>query len=337
VLRIVDLAVGAATANHVALQRAIGAGMPEALRKLLEDSRPSVVVLGRPFFGDFVRVARESGACVIVDADESLAAVSRSVLRSRARLGARARALADLLSAGRMERRDFPKADEVWAGSEDEAAILKAASAPAPVRVVPNIAPPGLSYVEPGPVRQVAFVGSYSHPPNEEAAIELATTIMPAVRAAGGPSELVLIGRGPTPRLRRIASGDPEIRIAADVADVGVPLREAGVLVMPVRSGGGSRIKALEAAALGVPIVSTAFGVSGSDLRADEDVLVADSPAEFAAAIRRLRNDANLRTRLSRSASASVNAHHSVDVLAMTVATAIEGCLLLKPSNKDDD
>ena len=325
-LRLLDLSIGILGANHVALQRATAAGMPGALASLASELKPSVIVLGRPFFGAFVDVARKSRACVIVDADESIAGVSRSVVRSRARVGARTRALLDLLSAGRMEARDFPKADEVWAGSPDEARALEPAAGAAHVRMVPNVAPGDVAYAEPGPVQRVAFVGSFSHPPNEEAAVELATAIMPAVRAAGGPEELVLIGRGPTPRLGRLARADRGVRIAADVPDVSAPLREAGVLVMPVRSGGGSRIKALEAAALGVPIVATRFGLSGSSLRPDVDVLVADTPKEFASAIVRLQRDADLRRALTRSAAKTVAAHHSLDALAATVAAAVRNC-----------
>jgi glycosyltransferase involved in cell wall biosynthesis len=236
-----------------------------------------------------------------------------------------------------MERRDFPMADEIWAGSSEEAKTLERVSTPTPVRVVPNIAPTGHAYADPGPVRQIAFVGSYSHPPNEEAAIELATKIMPAVRAAGGPSELILIGRGPTERLRRIASAHPGVRIAADVADVSVPLREAGVLVMPVRSGGGSRIKALEAAALGVPIVSSAFGISGSSLRPGVDALVAETPTEFAQAVRRLRDEPDLRRALTAAASSSVAASHSPAALAAAIGAAVDRCRWPLLANTDAD
>jgi glycosyltransferase involved in cell wall biosynthesis len=326
-LRLVDLGIGILRANHVALQRAQAAGLPAALATMLLELQPSVVVLGRPFFGEFVRVARRSGACVIVDADESLAAVSRSVLRSRATLAKRLRALLDLLSVGRMERRDFRIADEVWAGSAAERAALQRASSPALVRVVPNIAP---RLVEedsiPGPVRQIAFVGSFSHPPNEEAAIELATRIMPAVRAAGGPRELVLIGRDPTSRLGRLAAGDPDLTIAANVPDVSLPLRSAGVLVMPMRSGGGSKIKALEAAALGVPVISTRFGLSGVALQGEKDVLVAETPSEFATAVNRLRDEPGLAARLAASARARIASDHSPAALVAAVSEAVARC-----------
>jgi glycosyltransferase involved in cell wall biosynthesis len=226
-----------------------------------------------------------------------------------------------------MERRDFAKADEVWAGSESERGPLAWVSAPTPVRVVPNIAPAGTAPTgASGPIRQIAFVGSYNHPPNEEAAIELLTSIMPAIRAAGGPAELVLIGRDPTRRMRRLAARDPLVTIAANVADTGVPLFAAGLLVMPIRSGGGSRIKALEAAALGVPVVSTSFGIAGLELRAGTDVLTAETPREFAEAVRSLQRDPQLRHALVANARRSVEAHHSVAALAGAVEASIGGC-----------
>jgi glycosyltransferase involved in cell wall biosynthesis len=328
VIRIADLSLGILRGNHVALERATAAGLTGALEAVLADLRPSVVVLGRPFFGSFIAVARRSGACVIVDADESLDRVSRSVLRSQAPVAARTRALLDLLAVGRMERRDFPTADEVWAGSETERQALSRVAAPAEVRVVPNVAPRASAHVanDPGPIRQVAFVGSYSHPPNEEAALELVTSIMPAIRAAGGPVELVLIGRDPTSRMSRVAAGDAAVTIAANVVDVGLPLASAGVLVMPIRSGGGSRIKALEAVAVGVPVVSTSFGIAGLELRPGIDVLVAETARDFADAVSRLRAEPALRASLVASARESVAAHHSPAAVQAAVVAAVAAC-----------
>jgi polysaccharide biosynthesis protein PslH len=326
-VRLLDLGLGILGGNHVALQRAEASGLPAALKTVIRDLRPSLVVLGRPFFGTFVQAAREAGACVIVDADESLDSVSRSVLGSRASIGKRARALVDLASVGRMERRDFPQADEVWAGSEAERGTLQAAAAPTFVRVVPNIAPRAASTLSTPPkLSQIAFLGSFSHPPNEEAAIELATRIMPAIRAVGGPQELVLIGRDPSRHVIRVASRDPAITLAGNVPDVSVPLRAAGVLVMPMRSGGGSKIKALEAAALGVPVISTAFGLQGVRLQPENDVLVAETPADFARAVLRLRDDVGLAERLVANARERLATHHSPEALIASISSAVAAC-----------
>jgi len=324
---VVDLLVGMVRGRHVVLQRAAAAGLPAAFRDVLADVRPSIVVLGQPFFGPFIDHARAAGALVIVEADESLDRVNRSVLASSASLSQRARALADLVAVRAMERRDLRRADQIWAGSEIESAALTAHSAGAPVIVVPTIASvPSEEPPPPGPLNAVGFVGWFAHPPNQAAALELIGSIMPAIRAAGGPRRLMLIGRDPTARMRRAAAGDPDIEITGAVDDPAISLRAAGVLVMPVRAGGGTRVKALNAIAAGVPIVSTAFGVEGFNLRPGTDVLIAESPPEFANAVRHLENE-TLRTELASNAREAIARTHSLPALRAAIADALSQLL----------
>jgi glycosyltransferase involved in cell wall biosynthesis len=167
------------------------------------------------------------------------------------------------------------------------------------------------------------LVGSLRHPPNEEAALELIQSIMPAIRATGGPDELVVIGREPSARLQRVAAVTGHVTLTGEVADTDVLLREAGVLVAPIRSGGGTRLKVLDAAAAGVPIVTTAFGVEGLRLRPDDDVLIAETPDSFAEAVRRLRDDPVLALRLVTNARRSVAQHHSIEALKGAVSAAL--------------
>jgi hypothetical protein len=204
--RVLDLAMGAVLGNHVSLQRATAAGLPQAFEALLADLRPALVVLGRPFFGRFVTADRRRGAHLIIDPDESLERVNRSVLRSRSSLATRARALADLPAVARMERRDFHLAEELWTSSPIEARAFARIGGSARVRLVPNVSEVPSVVQPPEELRQVAFVAYFRHPPNEEAALELITEIMPVVRAAGGPRELVLIGREPTERMQAVAA-----------------------------------------------------------------------------------------------------------------------------------
>jgi glycosyltransferase involved in cell wall biosynthesis len=325
--RLMDLAGGVVTGRHVALQRAFKADLPRAFGQVLSVVRPSVVILGYPFLGRFVDEAHKASACVIADAGESLERVSRSVLGSRGAVRHRARAMADLLSVGRMERADLPRFDQVWASSEIERKALEAAAGPTPVRVVPNAI---LSVTPldgpPGPVREIGFVGWFAHPPNEAAALELITSIMPAIRIAGGPRQLTLIGRDPTSRMRQAASRDPEVVITGSVDDPKVQLRHAGVLVMPVRSGGGTRTKALEAIAAGVPVISTAFGVEGLDLDPGRDVLLAETPQEFAVAVRHVQSNDNSRQDLVTNAWRAVNERLSGPALRRAIEAALAEC-----------
>ena len=86
---------------------------------------------------------------------------------------------------------------------------------------------------------------------------------MPVVRAAGGPSELVLIGSEPTAAITAAARLQDGVRLTGAVEDVIPELQQAGVLVVPLRAGGGTRIKILEAMAAGVPVISTPLGLEG--------------------------------------------------------------------------
>jgi glycosyltransferase involved in cell wall biosynthesis len=139
------------------------------------------------------------------------------------------------------------------------------------------------------------------------------TEILPRVAALGGPDRAVLVGRDPTARMRRAAEAHPGARITGEVADPIAELRDAGILVVPLRSGAGTRVKILEAAAAGIPIVSTPFGVEGLALRDEVEVLLAHSPDALAAAVMRLHHDPPLRRRLSAAARDAVERLYSIE------------------------
>ena len=297
--RLLDVATALFRGRHVILIRAERSGLPGAFAAAAAAMQPSVVVLARPLFGPFVDVGREVGATVVCEAGESQIRVSQSILRSPGALPRRLRALFDLASAGRMESRELRRFDQVWAASAVELEAIRRYAGPARLLVVPNASavlarPPAPA----PPLRAIGFVGWYRHAPNEAAALELITAIMPAIRAGGGPRRLELIGRDPTHRLRMAAARDPDTVVIGEVDDPAAALQGAGVLVMPVRAGGGTRIKAIEAVGAGVPIVSTAFGVEGFGLRPGEDYLAAETPTDFARAVAMLQADAHLGPRL---------------------------------------
>lgn len=331
VRRAVDAMRGLATGKHTVLERSERAGLPEALADVLRATNPSLVVLGRPYFGTFIDVARASGAAVVVDADESLVRVARSVAGSSGPWAKRLRAVLDLAAVGRMERREYSRVDQVWVISEVERRHFLRYLAPERVIAVPHVLPldqwtqanASAALVRPiADVNAVAYVGWYGYPPNEAAALELANEIMPRVRALGGPRKLVLIGRDPTPRMRRLTR-DSDVVVTGEVPDVVPPMRDAGLLAVPLRSGGGVRVKILEAAAAGVPVVSTRFGIEGLGLGSGEGVLIADEWDDFAQAIVRLAADADLRSEITTRARALLIEAHSPASLADALGRAL--------------
>jgi glycosyltransferase involved in cell wall biosynthesis len=138
--------------------------------------------------------------------------------------------------------------------------------------------------VTPDPHRML-FLGSLDWRPNLDAVQLLLKEILPRVLAAKPQANLAIVGRKPPDWLRAEASKRIGVELHADVPDVRPFLHSAGMLVVPLRIGGGSRLKILEALAAGTPVVTTTVGVEGLRLQATEHITVADVSEAFATAV----------------------------------------------------
>ena len=124
---------------------------------------------------------------------------------------------------------------------------------------------------EPGGRPTMLFVGHLAYPPNRDAAVRLVRDILPRVKSVVPHVRCVIAGRRPASDVRRLSELGAEI--LADRADLSDVWDAASVFVCPLRWGGGSRLKLIEAAARGVPVVTTRVGAGGLDLRAGVDIL----------------------------------------------------------------
>ncbi len=149
------------------------------------------------------------------------------------------------------------------------------------------------------------FVGTMEYAPNEDAAVHFCRDIFPLVRQRLPHATLTIVGRSPGARVRALSTQDG-IDVLPDVPEVAPLVQEAALSVVPLRVGGGTRLKILESLALGTPVVSTAVGAEGLDLRTGEDLLIADRPDEFAEAVVSVLTDSALRERLSASGRSRV-------------------------------
>ena len=181
-------------------------------------------------------------------------------------------------------------AHTIFACSEEEASFFRDLGARSVV-VVPN-GVDTLSYPWPPPVDgglypdappTVLFIGALEWQPNVSAVSFLAREVMPAVRARVPRARLLIVGRRPVAEVLALADG-PRVEIHADVPDVRPYWRRADVLAVPLETGGGTRIKILEAFAAGVPVVSSPVGCEGIAARDAEHLLVASRDA-FAGAV----------------------------------------------------
>lgn len=146
----------------------------------------------------------------------------------------------------------------------------------------------------------VLFTGRLDYPPNAEALLWLLRDIWPQVRRGHPGARLVVVGRGASPEARALAGEDVEL--AGFVPSVAPLFERASVVVVPMLSGGGTRLKVLDALASGRGLVSTRVGAMGVDVRDGEHALLADSAEDVAAAVVRLLGDVALTRRLGASA-----------------------------------
>jgi glycosyltransferase involved in cell wall biosynthesis len=148
----------------------------------------------------------------------------------------------------------------------------------------------------------VVFIGSMDWTANVDGVRHFIDEVWPRVRAAEPKARFVVVGRNPPASLVSQARAAQGVELTGFVDDVRPYARTAQASVIPLRVGGGTRIKAFEAMALGCPVVSTSVGIEGLDVRHGEHYLRADDPAAQAAAVLSLLREAPLREALSRRA-----------------------------------
>jgi glycosyltransferase involved in cell wall biosynthesis len=168
----------------------------------------------------------------------------------------------------------------------------------------------------------LVFTGAMDWLPNEDAVLFFVETILPRIQARVPNATLTVVGRNPSPKLLARLQGRRDVRVTGRVDDIRPFLRRSSVYVIPLRVGGGTRIKAFEAMAMGKPVVSTPIGVEGLRVEDGRHVVLADDADAFAAAVLDLLQDPERRHRLGRDARDLVEREFSWDRAAAAFAEA---------------
>ncbi len=158
------------------------------------------------------------------------------------------------------------------------------------------------------------FTGKMDYRPNLDAVLWFVEDIFPRIRAARPEAQFVVVGQKPPERLQRL-NGQDGIVVTGAVEDVRPFIAGAAVYVAPLRTGGGTRFKLLEAMALARPIVSTTVGAEGFAVHSERELLLADTPAEFAAAVLALLSDPARAFALGQTGQAFVRAGYDWSVI----------------------
>jgi len=170
---------------------------------------------------------------------------------------------------------------------------------------------------------RIVFVGSFDWYPNEDGILWFLHEIYPRIRAAHPGVTTKIVGRLPTSNMNKAAAAYPELEITGAVPDVRPYLAQAEVVVVPLRMGGGTRIKIFEAMSMDRAVVSTPIGAEGLPLVAGREILLEESPEEFAKSVVRLLNHAGERNALAQAGREKVIRDHTW----AAVAARMEGIL----------
>ena len=211
------------------------------------------------------------------------------------------------LAFQRYERVLSPKFDAVTCTSDIDAAVFQAHCAENAIEIIPNgvdITHYRPDFTTEAPAHLI-YIGSMDWYPNEDAVAFFADEVFPQIQAKVPDVAFSIVGGNPPPQVQKLAEREGVV-VTGRVPEIKPYFAEATVFVVPLRIGSGTRLKILEALAMGKAIVSTTVGAEGLALKDGEEIFIADEPTAFADAVIRLLTDSELRRRMGENGRARV-------------------------------
>ena len=231
----------------------------------------------------------------------------------------------------RYEKKTLARFDGVLAVSDADRetfAALYPGAIRQPAYVVPTgvdtdyFAPSAMGHPQSAISKSLVFTGSMDWLPNEDAMQFFCREILPLVRAEEPNVTLSIVGRSPTPAVKRLAD-EHAVQVTGRVDDVRPYMQDAAVYVVPLRIGGGTRLKIFEAMSMGMTVVSTTVGAEGLPVNDGEHVMLADEPSTFARAIVHLLRDTDRRAQIGAAARALVLERYDWSAVAGSLEFAL--------------
>ncbi len=211
------------------------------------------------------------------------------------------------LAFQRYERVLSPKFDAVTCTSDIDAAVFQQHCVEDAIEIIPN----GVDITHYLPdysteaSAHLIYIGSMDWYPNEDAVGFFADEVLPRIQEKVSDVAFSIVGGNPSARVQKLAERQGVV-VTGRVPEIKPYFAEATVFVVPLRIGSGTRLKILEALAMGKAIVSTTVGAEGLDLKDGEEIFIADDPTVFADAVIRLLTDSELRRRMGENGRARV-------------------------------
>ena len=281
--------------------------LQQGLDRILRAERFDLVNLEFPYLGHYDLRQAPPGKkrpALVVDSHEIAHDLERQFAGAGTAPGRRLYAGANWRKLRREELGTYRKADGVYLCSAADERRLRNEALGVRTTVVPNAA--DVEYYQPRSTdpapdgRTVVYFGLLSTVPNVDGVLHFVEDIWPRIAAARADARLKIIGGRPPPSLQALAG--PRVELTGFVSDLRPHLAAAAAVVVPLRLGGGTRLKIVEAMAMGKAIVSTRLGAEGIDAVQGRDILLEDQPAAFADAVVRLLAEPSLAAAIGRSA-----------------------------------
>jgi glycosyltransferase involved in cell wall biosynthesis len=223
----------------------------------------------------------------------------------------------EVMKSKRMQRIWFPRFDAILCVSDEDLKVTQSyLNGHTQAWLVPNgvdvdyFTPAPYPLVSPNPAPVLVFGGSMDVVMNQDAVRWFVSTILPILQKQIPEIQFWAVGRNPPASLVEL-DGKNGVRVTGTVPDVREYYRQADVFIIPSRFGSGTKLKAMEAMSMGLPVVSTSIGVQGIHVESGRHLCIADEPAEFAANVIELLHDRPRAARMGVEGRQQVVAHYS--------------------------
>ena len=297
-----------------------------ALDRALGGRRFDVVFVNLPYLAHYRLRHGQPGTpepAVVIDSHDVGYDLARQIAASAVSFGRRLHAKLNWRKLAKEELGAYNAADGVCVCSTADQKRLAADAPSANTFVIPNAA--DVEHLQPRASdpppdgRTVLFFGLLSTVPNVDGVLFFLREIWPLVAAGNPDARFVVVGANPAPEI--LAHAGPRVTIVGPVDDLRPHLSAAAVIAVPLRLGSGTRLKILEAWAMGRPVVSTSLGAEGLEGVAGQHLLIADDPAEFARAVLRVLAEPELAQSLGRAGRALAAERYSWHSAARSLET----------------
>ncbi|MGA9883695.1 MAG: glycosyltransferase family 4 protein [Candidatus Acidiferrales bacterium] len=278
-----------------------------------------------------VNMPAECPVPVIVNCHNAEHLILQRYLKYERSLVRRAYAWMECQKLESFEEKFCSRASLLLACSEYDKAVMQKLCPAVPVSVVPNTVDiDRYAASADGDGRTVLYTGGMDWFPNRDAVDFFVKAILPELRSGYPNAKFVVAGRPGPKEFHRGLAGIPNVEFRGPVADMAAEIAAAAVCIVPLRIGSGTRLKILEAGAAGKPIVSTRVGAEGLNFREGTEILLADEPREFAAALNSLLRNPDRRRSMGQAARRKVEEQYSYRCMKQSLAQALKSIGTLK-------